>query len=174
MPKIVIKIPGGNQVTHELSGASITIGRSADSTIILDEASISGGHAEFVESKGTYLLRDLDSTNGTFVNGEPASDTPLKHGDTIAFGSVLATFEFDTAPPAREEEEAAMNIHEAEEITATIGDSSERPSDFTSISPFPKKRKRMDPLAAAVLALGVLSILASAGLALFATIMKAA
>ena len=172
MPKILINIPGGEQIDQELTGASITIGRNEDNTIVVDEGSISGNHAEFVQSGDGYLLRDLGSTNGTTVNGEGASDTPLKNGDTILFGSVEAKFE-GAAAPAAEEEEEPLVLGEAEDISADLADSSARPADFASISPFPKKKKKKDPLGSLAIALGLISVIACIGLAVFATVMRA-
>lgn len=167
MPKILINTSDGQQISHELSGASVTIGRNEDNTIPLDEGSISGNHAEFVASGGSYLLRDLGSTNGTTVNGQPANDTPLKNGDAILFGSVEATFEAAAAA------EAPVALSEAEEIAAELARSSARPEDFASISPFPKKTKKKDPLGSLAILLGLISIIACVGVAIFATVMRA-
>ena len=173
MPKILINTSDGQQISRELSGASVTIGRNEDNTIPIDEGSVSGNHAEFVASGGGYLLRDLGSTNGTTVNGEAASDTPLKNGDAVIFGSVEATFESADAPVAAAAKALAVPS-DAEEIAAELANASARPEDFASISPFPKKTKKKDPLGSLAILMGLIGIVACIGLAIFATVMRAA
>ena len=61
------------------------IGRGGDSDIVIPERQISRHHAQIERDSGGYLIRDLGSKNGTFVNGEEVIDTPhrLKDGDEI-------------------------------------------------------------------------------------------
>jgi len=61
------------------------IGRGADSDIVIQDRQISRHHAQIERDSGGYLIRDLGSKNGTFVNGEEVIDTPhrLKDGDEI-------------------------------------------------------------------------------------------
>lgn len=63
------------------------IGRTSDTPITLSCTSVSKRHAEIRLEEGRPVLSDLGSTNGTFVNGRPANDTPLAHGDVVQFAS---------------------------------------------------------------------------------------
>jgi pSer/pThr/pTyr-binding forkhead associated (FHA) protein len=64
------------------------IGRGSDNDVVIADSTLSRHHAEIVYETGDYCLRDLDSMNGTFVNGRLVSgDCILGDGDIIAFGS---------------------------------------------------------------------------------------
>ena len=70
-----------------------TIGRRADNAIVLAETSVSAMHAEIVYEGGQWWLRDLRSTNGTFVNGEQVTgQIRLESGDNVQFSNVAARF----------------------------------------------------------------------------------
>jgi pSer/pThr/pTyr-binding forkhead associated (FHA) protein len=71
-----------------------TIGRAADNSIVLDDAFVSGSHAQMTFDNGAWWLRDLGSTNGTELNGAPVHSTvQVSDGDVVQFGRVrmLAT-----------------------------------------------------------------------------------
>jgi hypothetical protein len=76
-----------------LNEAVVTIGRSLDNDIILDDKRVSRRHAQLRRKYGQYVLYDLDSTGGTSVNGRPTREAPLQHGDIIALGGVKVRFE---------------------------------------------------------------------------------
>jgi predicted component of type VI protein secretion system len=88
MPKLII-----SGVTHELVDEAITIGRGSDNTIVVTDPSISTHHAQFLMEGDTYRLKDLDSTNGTRVNGKPVTETVLRFDDRIRFGAAEARYE---------------------------------------------------------------------------------
>lgn len=70
-----------------LEAPRFTIGRGAENSLCLPDQSISRCHAEVIRLGKDFLLRDLGSTNGTFVNGERMSEQLLSDGDTIQFGN---------------------------------------------------------------------------------------
>lgn len=75
---------------------TINLGRSADSTLLLDDEFASARHAQLVQQDDeTWLVSDLNSTNGTFVNGKPVGDTPVPAtvGDVIRIGRTLMRLE---------------------------------------------------------------------------------
>ena len=65
------------------------IGRNPDYDLCLPCNSVSGLHAEIIEEDGEIWLWDLNSTNGTFVNGKRISKTRLCEGDTVQFGTTV-------------------------------------------------------------------------------------
>ena len=70
-----------------------TVGRHPDSTIALDEPFVSAEHAELAYDGGRWWLRDLGSTNGTFLNGNPVSvATGVRPGDVVQFGRIKLQF----------------------------------------------------------------------------------
>jgi hypothetical protein len=73
--------------------AMITIGRSLDNDIILDDRRVSRQHAQLRRQYGQYVLYDLDSTGGVTVNGRPVRECVLQAGDVIAFAGVQVRFE---------------------------------------------------------------------------------
>jgi hypothetical protein len=80
---------------YPLDGNLITIGRAEDNTIVLDDESISGIHAEIIQDNGAYVLRDRGSTNGTFVNGVQIFESTLAPGDSLTLGNVSLEFAVD-------------------------------------------------------------------------------
>jgi pSer/pThr/pTyr-binding forkhead associated (FHA) protein len=60
--------------------------------IVIDHPAVSAQHAILARVADSYRLNDLHSTNGTQVNGVSITDTELKDGDKIRFGSVVAVF----------------------------------------------------------------------------------
>jgi hypothetical protein len=81
-----------------LGSAGATIGRSREADIVLDDANVSRKHAEVRPSGGSWIVRDLGSTNGVKVNGrrlDPTRPQSLKRGDVIELGTSRATFELE-------------------------------------------------------------------------------
>ena len=71
---------------------SITIGRQEDNTIVLDNPRVSSYHARIDKTGSDYVLTDLQSTNGTFVNNENVVSRKLLHGDRIRVGEHVLLF----------------------------------------------------------------------------------
>lgn len=69
-----------------LDKESLTIGRRPESDIHIDNLAVSGQHARVVTIAGDSFLEDLDSTNGTFVNGKRVKKHPLASGDLVTIG----------------------------------------------------------------------------------------
>ena len=81
-----------------LGSGGATLGRSREADIVLDDANVSRKHAEVRPSGGSWVVRDLGSTNGVKVNGrrlDPARPQSLKVGDVIELGTSHATFELE-------------------------------------------------------------------------------
>ena len=78
---------------HEVDKRRILIGRSRECDIQLSEANVSRRHAEVRQEGATYWLVDLESTNGTEVNGRRLRRAKLRDGDRITLGSTEIVFE---------------------------------------------------------------------------------
>ena len=77
---------------YHLGPKKILIGRMGRSDISIDDSSVSREHA-FIERKdGRFILEDLKSTNGTFINGEFVDVRVLNHGDKIRIGNTALQF----------------------------------------------------------------------------------
>ncbi len=81
----------------ELAGESKTIGREPGNDIIVENLLVSGYHARIDAAGKEYVLTDLQSKNGTFVNGERVTSTKLKNGDQILIGKHTLVFTLDAA-----------------------------------------------------------------------------
>lgn len=90
MLRIQIKDPGGHLVHQSLlGGRPVTLGRDPQSTVSLPEINISRNHA-IIEPQGNFhRLKDLGSTNGTWVNGKPVESHLLQSGDRVTIGGYL-------------------------------------------------------------------------------------
>jgi len=89
--------------TYPLEGESLTLGREASNHIQINDAEISRRHARLQFQGGKYVIEDLGSTNGTYVNGQRlAAPYVLKPGDVVSFGEqiVLAYESADVDPGA--------------------------------------------------------------------------
>jgi predicted component of type VI protein secretion system len=140
MPKLQIMMPETGEITHELVDESITLGRLPDNNIQVDDASVSSHHAQLnLSGNGNYLLKDLNSTNGTRVNGAPVTDAQLRNGDRVRLGKIEAAYFSDTA-------HANEPLPAVVEPVAMPAAESVRPTNFENASPFQKKHRKKDPI----------------------------
>jgi hypothetical protein len=76
--------------------AGVTLGRSRQSDVVLDDPNISRQHAEIRPRGGSWVLTDLGSTNGSRINGQPVERTEvIRPGDEIELGSTVLRFELE-------------------------------------------------------------------------------
>jgi pSer/pThr/pTyr-binding forkhead associated (FHA) protein len=88
MPRLVLLSEGFAGRTFDLKTESTTVGRVSDNAFEIPEASVSSHHAEIVLKGNDVLIRDLDSTNGTFINDERITEAVLKPGQILRFGTI--------------------------------------------------------------------------------------
>jgi len=86
--------------THDLKVDKTTIGRVEDNTFQIAEPSVSSHHCEVLLRGNDVAVKDLNSTNGTFINGEKITEAPLKPGQILRLGQVEIGLETDAAPSA--------------------------------------------------------------------------
>lgn len=152
MAKLQIFLPDAGQIDHDLVEEKITIGRLPDNMLQLEHASVSSHHAEILFEGETYHLHDLNSTNGTFVNGKQVKDAVLQHGDQVRFGVVETIFYSEEVSGDQELPASAITTVE----TAKVSD---RPENFVSSSPLPRNAQSKDPIAMVLMGFAALSIL---------------
>ncbi|HKY54829.1 MAG TPA: FHA domain-containing protein [Anaerolineales bacterium] len=85
-----------------LGGDQLTVGRDSSNDIVINDAEISRRHARLTFQGGKYILEDLGSTNGTFVNGQRlAGPRVLKAGEVVSFGEqIVLVYEASSFDPA--------------------------------------------------------------------------
>ncbi len=152
MRKLTLTTASG-PVAHELTEDAVTLGRAPENLIHLDDPSVSGRHARFELVGEDYHLKDLDSTNGTRVNGQPIQSILLRHGDRIRFGKVEGVFESESSA-------AAQPLPVLPASDTTPADVSARPADFANASPFPRRSEHRDPVRTVLYAAVAVALLA--------------
>ncbi len=98
MPENAFLIVDGVKV-FPLALSVVNIGRRLDNQLIIDDPRVSRNHAQLRAIKGRFVVFDLNSTGGTFVNGQRASQSVLYPGDVISLAGVTLIFGQDNPPP---------------------------------------------------------------------------
>ena len=155
MPRLVAQSPEFEGKVFDLTGGELTVGRVADNRIQIEHASVSGHHAVFKLDALDYVIKDLDSTNGTRINGERVSQQKLRRNDILRLGNIELLYDSEHQPPGQPmpQPSARVNLNEC----VTHG----RPAGFVNAAPVAKPaRGKMDKkwlagiLAAVLVALG--------------------
>ncbi len=92
MAKISV-LKGGKPVFSLQVKDSLTLGRSPDNDLQIFDAKVSRYHCLIEKEENEFIVRDLDSSNGTFVNGKPVSVRTLSDNDEIRLGATILRFE---------------------------------------------------------------------------------
>jgi PAS domain S-box-containing protein len=90
----VLKVLSGsaNQTLFYLGKETVTVGRAAHNDIILDDSKVSRSHAAISFENGQYVIEDLNSTNGLYVDGQQVQRSALKSGSQISIGGSQLIF----------------------------------------------------------------------------------
>jgi len=91
-PKLIISQGDAPPQTVELLNEYTHLGRTEDNELAIPEPSISSRHCVFILSGAEVVVRDLNSSNGTYVNGEPVTEVVLRPGDNIQVGVIDIKF----------------------------------------------------------------------------------
>lgn len=83
----LVEVAGGSEGNeHPVDSQRLVFGRGPDADVAFDDDEMSAQHAAFEHTRGGLCVTDLDSTNGTFVNGERVHTRVLAHGDRVELG----------------------------------------------------------------------------------------
>ena len=101
MAKLYLRFEQNDQVLKEvpLTQATTTIGRLPDNSVQIDNLAVSGHHAKISWEQDHYIVEDLGSLNGTYVNNERVGKATLKHGDQVKIGKHLVEFKHEGPVP---------------------------------------------------------------------------
>jgi hypothetical protein len=95
MLRLVALSPGMTGRTHELKLDKTSIGRTEDNTFQVAEPSVSSHHCEVLLRGSEVVVKDLNSTNGTYISGEKVTERTLKPGQILRLGQVEMRLEID-------------------------------------------------------------------------------
>lgn len=94
MPKLTLRFKDIEIRDYPVAmGQALTIGRKHSNDIVIDNMAVSGNHARIESVATAFVLRDLGSTNGTFVNGRQVAIHNLRHNEVISIGKHELLFE---------------------------------------------------------------------------------
>lgn len=121
MPARLIWIQGaGAGQEFPLDDSILKIGRSKENNIALDGLMVSRFHAEIRSQDGNFVLRDLDSTNGSYVNDQRIAEHVLEAGDQIQIGENLLVFQSNARQKSRSHLTPAVSAMPAVPLTPAV------------------------------------------------------
>lgn len=124
--EVTVYSPLFSPFRQPLQGAAVSIGRASDCSIPIKDRYLSRKHAEIIADGKTWVLKDLGSANGTYLNGTRVErDEPLKTGDRIRLGDTEIVFE--TAERSTDKFIAVAESHVSATIAIPVNDISDRP-----------------------------------------------
>lgn len=100
MPKLILKFDERELQECHVGNQPIAIGRLPDNNIVIDNPAVSGRHARVYREGDHYVLEDLKSTNGTFVNEKPVARHTLLESDVVLVGKHTLVFTHKGGEPA--------------------------------------------------------------------------
>lgn len=113
---VLVRVDGpSNGQVFSLETAELLIGRGPQATFRVPDEGVSRRHALLVHTRGHYFIQDLDSSNGTFLEGRRVKRAPLMEGDLIQFGP-HASFRFCMMD--QKQEHAMMRLYEETTVDA--------------------------------------------------------
>ncbi len=150
MPRLVLLSEGLTGRTYELKSDKTTVGRVSDNAFEIPEASVSSHHCEIFLRGNDVVVKDLGSTNGTFINGEKIEEGVVKPGQILRVGMIEMRLETgDAAPASAAASAAAAASKKVLEQTRVIPQGVKldelegaRPLNFDSKSGFERKSNR--------------------------------
>ena len=107
MKVVLVMIRDGERRDFPLTAPKFTLGRRTDCNLRIPTKDVSRQHCQIVLQGGAVRVKDLGSSNGTFVNGKRVAETELKAGDKLAIGPVLFFVQIDGKPAEFKAEDAA-------------------------------------------------------------------
>jgi len=129
MVRLVIQNQGMTGRAHELNVDRTTIGRLEDNSFQIADPSVSSHHCEALLRGGEILIRDLNSTNGSFINDAKITEQVLKPGQTLRLGQVELKLDAPDAAPAP----GAAPAHASVPTSAPGPAPARRPADATMV-----------------------------------------
>jgi pSer/pThr/pTyr-binding forkhead associated (FHA) protein len=93
MAKLILKYEASVIKEIPLRKPSLSVGRAPDNDVVIDNLAVSGHHAKLLIEEGRFMVEDLSSMNGTFLNNQRIRRSPLKDGDEVLIGKHCLVFQ---------------------------------------------------------------------------------
>jgi pSer/pThr/pTyr-binding forkhead associated (FHA) protein len=120
MARLVLSLDGQVLAEYNMSKERYTVGRLPDNDIRIDNPAVSGHHALIINILNDSFLEDLNSTNGTYVNGKIVKKHAMQHGDVITVGHHSLRFIDSEADEPADEFEKTMVISPREAVNLKV------------------------------------------------------
>jgi pSer/pThr/pTyr-binding forkhead associated (FHA) protein len=134
MARLVLSLDGQVLAEYNMSKERYTIGRLPDNDIRIDNAAVSGHHALIINILNDSFLEDLNSTNGTYVNGKIIKKHALQHGDVITVGHHALRFVESESDEPQDEFEKTMVITPRDAARMSIPPVAAAPAQYSTSS----------------------------------------
>ena len=104
MSRLILSLQGQTLAEYNMTKERYTVGRLPDNDVRIDNPAVSGHHSLIINILNDSFLEDLNSTNGTYVNGRLIKKHALQHGDVITIGHHQLRFSDQQAPETEQDE----------------------------------------------------------------------
>ena len=144
MARLILSLDGQTLAEYNMTKERYTVGRLQDNDIRIDNAAVSGHHSLIINILNDSFLEDLNSTNGTYVNGKLIKKHALQHGDVITVGHHQLRYVDDQAQAAPEDEfEKTMVIEPSKAMEKQVARAT-RAAEAAAVKEAPAKRASGD------------------------------
>jgi pSer/pThr/pTyr-binding forkhead associated (FHA) protein len=139
MARLILSLDGQTLAEYNMTKERYTVGRLPDNDIRIDNAAVSGHHSLIINILNDSFLEDLNSTNGTYVNGKLIKKHALQHGDVITVGHHQLRYVDDQAQQAPEDEfEKTMVIQPSGQMEKQVAQAT-RAVEAAAVKEAPKR-----------------------------------
>ncbi len=138
MARLILSLDGQVLAEYNMSKERYTVGRLPDNDVRIDNPAVSGHHSLIINILNDSFLEDLNSTNGTYVNGKLIKKHALQHGDTITIGHHQLRFVDQQASEAEQDEfEKTMVIPPSQQSIAAMDQANKATDRVAGDAPAP-------------------------------------
>lgn len=157
MARLVVLSEGFTGRSYDLKADQTTVGRLDDNAFHIPDGSVSSHHCIIHLRGGEVFVQDLNSTNGTFVNGNQITgEAPVKPGQILRLGQIEIRLESGDPKPAQKKLEQTIVIPRG--VSLSEADKGQKPVNFDKDSPFGKKKDSGKLFLIGAVVLGVIII----------------
>jgi pSer/pThr/pTyr-binding forkhead associated (FHA) protein len=145
MARLILSLDGQVLAEYNMSKERYTIGRLPDNDVRIDNPAVSGHHSLIINILNDSFLEDLNSTNGTYVNGKLIKKHALQHGDVITIGHHQLRFSDQQTNDAEQDEfEKTMVIPAGHQNADQLAAAEKAAEAAAAAEPAPSAEERVD------------------------------